>query len=224
MGTYSENLYYFFLEHKNNENRLAMESYMRNKFTFLGIKSPDRAQLLKDFLKLYGDPPNLICVKEIWDFNEREFQYIALALLDRQYKKAEVERIDFYEKLVIEKSWWDTVDTLACRLISFHFLNYPDLINEYANKWVSSENMWLNRVAILFQMKFKGKTDQERLFTYCQKLSKSNEFFIQKAIGWALREYAYINDTAVENFILTTDLAPLSKREGLKNIDKIRRK
>jgi 3-methyladenine DNA glycosylase AlkD len=223
METYSRNLMNYFVKLKNNENRPAMEAYMKNKFQFLGIKAPERTQALRQFLKENGAPSNLDEIKEIWELNEREFQYIALSLLDRQYKKAEIERINFYEDLVIDKSWWDTVDTIAGRLISFHFLKYPELINVYANKWISSDNMWLNRTALLFQMKFKEKTDQERLFKYCKLMSSSNEFFIQKAIGWALREYSYINATEVEKFIHQTNLASLSKREGLKNIDKLRK-
>lgn len=223
MENYTLELKKYITEHKNDLNRGAMEAYMKHNFPFLGIKAPERVFLTKQFIKIYGDPVSLDIIKEIWDLEGREFQYIALALLDRQYKKAEKERIIFYENLVIEKSWWDTVDTIAGRLISFHFLKYPELIDEYAEKWISSENMWLNRVALLFQMKFKDKTDQKRLFKYCQYMSNRNEFFIQKAIGWALREYSYIDSKAVESFIYKTDLAPLSKREGLKNIEKLRK-
>ncbi|WP_244972773.1 DNA alkylation repair protein [Gottfriedia solisilvae] len=223
MEKYTRDLKKYILEHKNDLNRPAMEAYMKHNFLFLGIKAPERVQLTKQFIKINGDPTELKIIREIWDLEGREFQYIALALLDRQYKKAEKERIQFYESLVVDKSWWDTVDTLAGRLICFHFLTYPELIEEYAEKWIQSENMWLNRAAILFQMKFKDKTDQERLFRYCQLMSNSNEFFIQKAIGWALREYSYINGDAVENFIQNTNLAPLSKREGMKNIDKLRK-
>ncbi|PGS54605.1 DNA alkylation repair protein [Bacillus sp. AFS041924] len=199
-----------------------MEAYMKNKFTFLGIKAPERNILLKQYRTHYGEPPNIKSIINIWDLEEREFQYIALTLLDRQYKKAEIKRIKLYEQLVVEKSWWDTVDTIAGRLISYHFFKYPELIDEYANKWITSDNMWLNRVALLFQMKFKEKTDQERLFKYCSLLSESKEFFIQKAIGWALREYSYVDPKAVESFIIKTNLSSLSKREGLKNIVKSR--
>lgn len=220
MSNYSTKLREFLIQFKNEENQPAMEAYMKNNFIFLGIKAPERVKLTKQFLKLNGEPLNLDSIKEIWDFEEREFQYIALALLDRQYKKAKEERIIFYEGLVIEKSWWDTVDTIAGRLISFHLLKYPHLINKYADKWIHSENMWLNRVAKLFQMKFKEKTDKDRLFKYCKMMSGSKEFFIQKAIGWALREYSYINSDAVESFIHQIDLAPLSKREGLRILRK----
>jgi len=223
MEKYTRDLKNYILEHKNELNRPAMEAYMKHKFLFLGIKAPERVRLTKQFIKMNGDPSDMKIIREIWDLEGREFQYIALALLDRQYKKAEKERIQFYESLVLDKSWWDTVDTLAGRLICFHFLIYPELIGEYAEKWITSENIWLNRAAILFQMKFKDKTDQERLFRYCQLMSNSNEFFIQKAIGWALREYSYINGDAVEIFIQNTNLAPLSKREGMKNIDKLRK-
>lgn len=223
MEKYTRDLESFILAHKNDSNQPAMEAYMKHKFTFLGIKAPERVQLTKQFIKMNGDPTDLTVIREIWDLEAREFQYIALALLDRQYKKAEKERIILYESLVVDKSWWDTVDTLAGRLICFHLLKYPELIEVYGEKWIRSENMWLNRAAILFQMKFKGKTDQERLFRYCEYMCNSKEFFIQKAIGWALREYSYIDRDAVVKFIQNTKLAPLSKREGMKNIDKLRK-
>ncbi|MEE6451999.1 DNA alkylation repair protein [Gottfriedia acidiceleris] len=222
MDNYSSELMNFFKEHKNNKNRPTMEAYMKNRFTFLGIKAPERNALIRQFRMSNGEPPNLASIIEIWSLEEREFQYIALTFLDRQYKKAELERIKLYEQLVVEKSWWDTVDTIAGRLISYHFLIYPELIDEHANRWISSDNMWLNRVALLFQMKFKEKTDQKRLFHYCWLLKESEEFFIQKAIGWALREYSYINPKEVELFIHQTNLSPLSKREGLKYIDKFK--
>lgn len=220
MEAYSVKMNDYFKRYKNDVNRPAMENYMKNKFTFLGIKSPERKELLKEFLKLNGSPANIHEMKEIWDLTEREFQYIALELLLREYKRAEKERIFFYETLVIEKSWWDTVDTIAGSLISYHLLKYPELIEDHPEKWITSNNMWLNRVAILFQMKFKEKTDKDRLFNYCKQMSYSKEFFIQKAIGWALREYSYVNPEEVIKFINETDLAPLSKREGLKKIQR----
>ena len=122
MDSYSIELMRFFKEHKNDMNRPAMEAYMKNRFTFLGIKAPERNALLRQFRMCNGEPRNLETIFDIWRLEEREFQYIALTCLDRQYKKAELERIKLYEQLVVEKSWWDTVDTIAGRLISYHFL------------------------------------------------------------------------------------------------------
>jgi 3-methyladenine DNA glycosylase AlkD len=221
MDHYTKELYDNFRLNQNEMNRPSMERYMKNHFRFLGIKTPERRQLIKDVVQQHGLPNDLSILKEIWDLEEREFQYVALDLLSKEYKKAEKERIQFYEQLITDKSWWDTVDTIAGSLISLHFLRFPDLIHDYTGKWIQSENMWLQRAAILHQLKFKQQTDEERLFKYIKIVSSSKEFFIQKAIGWALREYSKINPTSVKDFVTKNEniLAPLSKREALKRIN-----
>jgi 3-methyladenine DNA glycosylase AlkD len=220
MDQYTKELYDIFKLHQNETNRPSMESYMKNHFQFLGIKTPKRRQLIKDFIQLHGLPNDLSIIKEIWELEEREFQYVALDLLSKDYKKAEKERIEFYEQLITEKSWWDTVDTIAGILISLHFLRFPDLIASYTDKWIRSENMWLQRAAILHQLKFKQHTNEEKLFNHIKIVSSSKEFFIQKAIGWALREYSKTSPLSVRNFVTNNEefLAPLSKREALKRI------
>jgi 3-methyladenine DNA glycosylase AlkD len=220
MDQYTKELYDIFKLHQNETNRPSMESYMKNHFLFLGIKTPKRRQLIKDFIQLHGLPNDLSIIKEIWELEEREFQYVALDLLSKDYKKAEKERIEFYEQLITEKSWWDTVDTIAGILISLHFLRFPDLIASYTDKWIRSENMWLQRAAILHQLKFKQHTNEEKLFNHIKIVSSSKEFFIQKAIGWALREYSKTSPLSVRNFVTNNEefLAPLSKREALKRI------
>ena len=220
MDRYTKQLYDIFKIHENETNRPSMESYMKNHFQFLGIRTPERRQLIKDFVQLHGLPNDLSVIKEIWDLEEREFQYVALDLLSREVKKAEKERIQFYEQLISDKSWWDTVDTIAGSLISHHFLRFPDLISSYTDKWIHSENMWLQRAAILHQLKFKQHTNEEKLFNHIKIVSQSKEFFIQKAIGWALREYSKTNPSSVRMFVTNYEeiLAPLSKREALKRI------
>ncbi|MBP0724657.1 DNA alkylation repair protein [Bacillus sp. RG28] len=220
MDQYTKELYDIFNLHQNETNRPSMESYLKNHFQFLGIKTPERRQLIKDFIQLHGLPNDLSIIKEIWDLKEREFQYVALDLLSKEYKKAEKERIEFYEQLITEKSWWDTVDTIAGSLISLHFLRFPDLIASYTDKWIHSENMWLQRAAILHQLKFKQHTNEEKLFSHIKIVSSSKEFFIQKAIGWALREYSKTSPLSVRNFVTNNEeiLAPLSKREALKRL------
>ena len=220
MDQYTKELYDIFKLHQNETNRPSMESYMKNHFHFLGIKTPERRQLIKDFIQQHGLPNDLSIIKEIWDLEERELQYVALDLLSKGSKKAEIERIEFYEQLITEKSWWDTVDTIAGSLISLHFLRFPDLIPQYTDRWIHSENMWLQRAAILHQLKFKQQTNEERLFKHIKIVSVSKEFFIQKAIGWALREYSKINPISVRNFVTGNEniLAPLSKREALKRM------
>ncbi|MBC1379584.1 DNA alkylation repair protein [Listeria innocua] len=196
-----------------------MEAYMKNQFLFLGIRATERKKLVAEFLKENGMPVDLLgFVVELFAEEEREFQYAAIDLLSRYGKKQASEAIEIYEQLVTTKSWWDTVDGLAGTVVSNHFKLYPDLIPIYNEAWINGDNIWLARTAILFQLKYKEETNAELLFANCEKWLGSKEFFIQKAIGWALRQYAKVDSEAVRVFVKSHTLAPLSRREALKHI------
>lgn len=217
-----EHIYSTFESLRNRDNAEKMEKYMRNLFPFLGVKTPERKQAYKSILKEHGAPTDeqiVPLVKELWNLREREYQYIAQELLARK-KQFEEHDYELIEYLVTTKSWWDTVDGLASNTAGTYFTQHPEQINEVTGKWIRHDNMWLNRTAILFQLKYKEKTDFELLKSYCLLHADSNEFFLQKAIGWALREYSKTAPDAVQQFIDQHDLAPLSKREGLKVIKK----
>ncbi|MCV5062626.1 DNA alkylation repair protein, partial [Escherichia coli] len=116
------------------------------------------------------------------------------------------------------KSWWDSVDSIVPTFLGDIFLKHPELISAYIPKWIASDNIWLQRAAILFQLKYKQKMDEELLFWIIGQLHSSKEFFIQKAIGWVLREYAKTNPDVVWEYVQNNELAPLSKREAIKHI------
>lgn len=137
-------------------------------------------------------------------------------------KKAEKERIDLYEYLIVNKSWWDTIDYSASNLVGVHFQKFPELIQPYTEKWMDSGNMWLQRTSLLFQLKYKKATDLELLTDYIHQLQGSKEFFINKAIGWILREYSKTNAAWVVDFVNSNQLAPLSHREALKWLNRKR--
>ncbi|EHF3619273.1 DNA alkylation repair protein [Listeria innocua] len=196
-----------------------MEAYMKNQFPFLGIRATERKKLVADFLRENGMPDDLLeLVVELFAEEERELQYAAIDLLSRYGKKQASEAIEIYEQLVTTKSWWDTVDGLAGTVVSNHFKLYPDLIPIYNEAWINGDNIWLARTAILFQLKYKEETNAELLFANCEKWLGSKEFFIQKAIGWALRQYAKVDSEAVRVFVNSHTLALLSRREALKHI------
>ncbi|EOS9344485.1 DNA alkylation repair protein [Listeria innocua] len=196
-----------------------MEAYMKNQFPFLGIRATERKKLVADFLRENGMPDDLLeLVVELFAEEERELQYAAIDLLSRYGKKQASEAIEIYEQLVTTKSWWDTVDGLAGTVVSNHFKLYPDLIPTYNEAWINGDNIWLARTAILFQLKYKEETNAELLFANCEKWLGAKEFFIQKAIGWALRQYAKVDSEAVRVFVNSHTLAPLSRREALKHI------
>lgn len=218
---YTDKLEAWLRAHRNNEDATKMEAYMRVQFAFLGIRNPARVALTKQFTKEHGCPKGeegVKVAKELWDLPEREFAYTTLFILTQLRKAAEREHIDVLEYFVETKSWWDTVDMIADHLIGFHLQRFPELIPSYVEKWLTSDNMWLQRTAILFQLKYKQRTDVPLLFSCIGRMADSQEFFIRKAIGWALREYSKTDAAAVQSFVASTKLSPLSVREALKVI------
>ncbi|AYY71362.1 DNA alkylation repair protein [Listeria monocytogenes] len=208
-----------FRAHRSLTDAPPMEAYMKNQFTFLGIRAGERKKLVAAYLKENGAPQDLLGFTiALFAEEEREFQYVAIDLLSRYGKKQPSEAIKVYEQLIVTKSWWDTVDGLAGTVVSNHFKLYPELIPTYNEAWINGDNIWLARTAILFQLKYKEKTDVDLLFSNCEKWLDSKEFFIQKAIGWALRQYAKVDSGAVRQFVNSHSLAPLSRREALKHV------
>ncbi|MFS0672561.1 DNA alkylation repair protein [Ornithinibacillus sp. 179-J 7C1 HS] len=206
-------------KHRNDENAYYMEKYMKNRFTFLGIKTPERRMVSNAFFKEIGilnQPFNNDFVIELWRMEEREYQNIALDYIEKVLGKITKEHIDLFESLITTKSWWDTVDMLAQKPIGKIAMDSPQFILGKIDDWASHQNMWLRRTAILFQLKYKNRTDEELLYQYIKLNSDSKEFFIQKAIGWALREYSKTNPASVKSFIQENNLAKLSIREGSK--------
>jgi 3-methyladenine DNA glycosylase AlkD len=210
-----------FEEKANQENARKQKAYMRNQFEFFGLGADALKALTKDFLQQHGFPPAIQMretITELWQQPERECQYFAMMMLEKKIKTADESIIDLLEWMIINKSWWDTIDMIAPKLAGTYFKNYPHQINNIIEKWMHSGNFWLQRACLLFQLKYKSATNQELLFDLINRLSGENEFFIRKAIGWALREYSKTNPEAVLQFVATHDLKPLSRKEALKRI------
>ncbi len=217
--SYTKTLYDFFSYYSNEEDAIRMKKYLRGQFEYFGIRSPERRMLTKEFFKEYGLPERSELqkvIKEIWSQDERELHYVAIDILDK-YKKSIIEEdIVLIEYLAVNKSWWDTIDFLSSKLAGNYFKMFPENIKKITGDWINSENFWLNRMALLFQLKYKDQIDETLLFNYIIKVRESKEFFIRKAIGWVLREYSKTNRESVIDFVNENDLSPLSKREALK--------
>jgi 3-methyladenine DNA glycosylase AlkD len=141
-------------------------------------------------------------------------------MVQKVQKKQGPEFIDFLEELITAKSWWDSVDWLA-KLVGIHFKRYPALILPVTERWMASGNFWLQRVCLIFQLTYRQKTDFDLMKKYILQVAPSKEFFLQKGAGWALRQYSKTNPQGVADFIETNpQLAPLTKREGLKWLKK----
>jgi 3-methyladenine DNA glycosylase AlkD len=207
-----------FEKNANSENAPKMEKYMRNKFRFYGIKSPERKEIYKEFKRTNNLIPGnnkVEIVKWCWDAKEREYQMFAMEFLGRAAKKESKDIIILYEYLIVNKSWWDTVDYIAVNLVGVYFSLYPSEIESLTKKWMDSNNLWLQRTCLLFQLKYKSKLNTNLLDSFILRLLASKEFFIQKAIGWILREYSKTNPDYVIKYVSENELSALSVREAL---------
>jgi 3-methyladenine DNA glycosylase AlkD len=221
MLKYAAELKSLFEKHANPSQAAPMKKYMRDQFEYLGIKTPQSKLLMKEFIGKHGLLPieELDSVlRDLWSLPQREFQYAAMNLLDKFEKKLPEKFTATLEYLIVTKSWWDTVDTLASHPVGTHLKRFPAVKKKYLAKWRKSKNMWLRRTAILFQLGYKKETDFDLLCAIIRENLGSDEFFINKAIGWALRQYAYTDAKAVRKFVKATDLHPLSRREAMKHL------
>lgn len=211
-----------FTENSNSENAAAMSKYMKNNFPFFGIKTVDRRRIFKNIWtenqgEVSENPREIALL--LYSKKERELHYCALEILIKNLKKHYIkEDIQLIEKLITVSSWWDSVDVIAKFILGDYLQQFPLETDTVISRFSNSENMWLNRSAILFQLGYKEKTNFDLLKSVCEKHKTSTEFFIQKAIGWALREYAKTNPEAVKEFVLNSNLKKLSEKEALKNI------
>lgn len=219
MEIYLRDVKSIFQEHGNPEIAPFQMKYMRNQFAFYGLKAAVWVALTKDILREKGMPQGDL-LKELarlcFEDEYRELQYFALELVQKSIKKQEEDFIHFLEYLIATKSWWDTVDWIAAKMVGTHLKRFPTLVPSVTDRWIESGNTWLQRSAILFQLKYKKETDADLLFRYILRLADSKEFFIQKGAGWALREYSRTNPQAVKKFIEGNKLAALTRREGLR--------
>lgn len=201
----------------------AMQAYMKTDMPFYGVQKAGRTGILRDLVREYR-PDSANSYREfvlaLWNLEHREEKYIALGVA-RHFKAHIVpDQIDLYRRLIVEGAWWDLVDEVATHLIRRLVVGYPVESWPVVDGWIDDDDMWLRRTALICQVGAKDHTDPDRLFTFCAATAHEEEFFIRKAIGWALREYAKTDPDAVAAFINTHlgELSGLSYREGSKHI------
>ena len=201
----------------NPDNAVAMKAYMKNKFEFLGVKTPARRKLAKAFFKQQTDSViDWDFINESWSNPYRELQYAVLDYLESRKKLLIPSDLSRLKKLAQTKSWWDTIDFLD-RLVGSIIARFPET-KEIILAWSRNEDIWLRRLAIDHQLLRKEETDTELLEKILVNNLGQTEFFINKAIGWALRDYSKTNPDWVRDFIERhqAEMAALSIREGSK--------
>ncbi len=205
--------------------REPMTAYMKHHFAFLGIPAPVRDSLMKAVFKGLTKPTAddvLAFAAAMWELPEREYQYVGVGLLHRYDKLLPPSALPELERLITTKSWWDSVDELAGHPVGSIVRRHPEQ-RSVMDAWLVSDNMWLTRTAIIHQIHARDDTDEAWLFNACATRATDTEFFVRKAIGWALRSHAHRGPAqadAVRAFIAAHDsrLSGLSKREALKRV------
>lgn len=193
------------------KNRLPMEKYMRNQFSFLGVKTPERKDVMKEFLKTY-ETFQLEDAEKLYGEREREFKYCAIHLMTKYVKELGHEDTKRILALALTEPWWDTIDGIAPSVLGPMALQ-DERVKRTLQGLIYEENIWLKRISILFQLKYKKQTDEALLTEAIVHNADTREFFVDKAIGWALREYSKTRPGFVREFLVAHRLSSLSVRE-----------
>jgi 3-methyladenine DNA glycosylase AlkD len=199
-----------------------MAAYLRHRFDFLGIPTPRRRALSREVLTGLPTPTeaDLLSVADTcWALPAREYQYFGTDLLVRHAARLSGTSVPALRGLITTKSWWDTVDALASRVVGSVVAHHPGEVATM-DSWIGERDVWLVRTALLHQLRYRADTDAGRLFRYCRAQAGHQDFFVRKAIGWALREYARTEPGAVLRFVTEYQdrLSPRSVREAVRNL------
>ena len=223
MRIYVDDLELRFQKVRDHSRIQGMENYMKNNFPFLGIMSTPRREVLRSWKTTL--PNNLSrkqaweLVRELWLKEEREYHQFALDWLmtwpAKSYQKEDIDEIYF---LLSNQSWWDTIDGIAVHVVGKYAKKYPEEMPKIIAEWITHPSLWLNRTCLLYQLKFKESTDLVLQQTYIHQLKGKKEFFIQKAIGWSLREVSKWNPNWVRLIVEQEELKGLAYREAMKYV------
>ena len=222
-STYVDSIAKLFRKNGTATRAAGAKAYMRNQFEYYGLDTTTRRTLQKKFLSENLLPPKsslVEIVESCWENENREMQYFAMELFEKYKKQFTAKDLPVFEFMITNKSWWDTVDFVAPKLIASLFLQQPQLIYRNTTKWMKSKNIWLMRSSIIFQLQYKKRTDEALLAKLILHNSSNPDFFIRKAIGWSLRQYGRTNPLFVKSFVKKHKdaLSTLSYKEALKNL------
>jgi len=209
-----------FVAGRHEKDAQKFKAYMKNNFEFYGVRSPERKEIQKEIkphVKNWNAEEVLQFTELTWKEEEREMQYVGIDMLNYRVRLLDFEHLERIENLITSKSWWDSVDGLAPNIAGSILKKSKDSAIEWLEKWNNSENMWLNRSAIIHQLRYKKEVDLELLFALIESHIGSKEFFINKASGWALRQASKFYPSEIRTFISEhPNLSTLTKREGSK--------
>jgi 3-methyladenine DNA glycosylase AlkD len=203
-----------------------MQAYMKSSMPFHGVPSPILKKVTRDFFskveiktsKAWQE--NVLGLWRNAGFREERYSALAFAGDKRASPFQTLAAMPMYEELIVTGAWWDYVDTIASHRVGGILRLYPNAMKKKMLQWSRCPDIWKRRTSIISQLGFKKETDLDHLYTCIEPSLGSKEFFLQKAIGWALREYAWLDPKEIRRYVKANEsrLSPLSKREALKNI------
>lgn len=200
------------------ERAVSMSKYMRDQFSFYGVAAPIRKKMVAEHVAEFGYPNYdlwLEMAKYAWK-EPREVQYACIDIWIKRKKYIPIESTHFFEWIITHDAWWDTVDLIASSLVGQWALSFPEKKTYIQDKWLTNTHLWLQRTAIIYQLKYKHKTDVDHLKKAITQHANHPDFFIRKAIGWALREYSKTDEKWVRGILDEYTFSNLSVREALK--------
>lgn len=200
-----------------------MQAYMKTDMPFYGVQKPGRVAIFGHLRSTFGPPSREeyeVLATSLWELPHREEKYLAQAVAAGFRRFIVPDSIPLYRRFIVEGAWWDFVDETATHMIRPLVIDYPAETWSVVDRWIDDDDMWLRRTAILCQVGAKDRTEVDRLFRFCSSRAHETEFFIRKAIGWALRDYARTDPEAVAGFVTEhrQQLSGLSFREATKHI------
>lgn len=193
-----------FVEAGNPEYAVKMQKYMKSKMEYHGIKTAGQRQITRIIFKenpLSGFEEYQTVIRELWSGKFREERYAAIRLACRYKEYQVMESLPLYRMMIETGAWWDFVDGIAIDLIGKLLADYPERMKEILNQWITDDDVWIRRSALLAQLRFKDRTDKDMLFEFCRTCLHEKIFWIRKAIGWVLREYSKIEPGLVRVFV-----------------------
>ena len=208
---------------RDPDKAVAMQSYMKTEMPFYGVQKPGRELILRHLMRESAPADREeyeAIVTALWELPHREEKYLAQGVAAGFRQFIVPESLPLYRRFIVEGAWWDFVDETATHMIRELVIDHPEETWPVVDGWVDDDDMWLRRAAIICQVGAKERTDADRLWRYCASRAHEKEFFIRKAIGWALRDYARTDPGAVARFVdrHRDDLSGLSFREATKHI------
>jgi len=201
----------------------AMAAYMKTTQPFFGVPTPMRTAMLKEMGDRFAPTDQKSYARSVmalWKLPHREGRYCAITFARRYEQFITPASMPLYERMIREGAWWDFVDDIAVNLVGAVYGNFRAQTRPVIDRWIDDDDMWIRRTALLSHLKHKKETDVAQLLKHCLKRADEPEFFIRKAIGWALREYSKTDPRAVRAFLTKNRkrLSNLSYAEGSKHL------